>query len=125
MALTHPGTIYVSASVAGGMVLHGRTLYGPAELREEPYLAPRGDWLGLPPEPPAWCWIGPAYDRLVRRQLDAEPVAGGLLRTGGPWVAESLRARPAEVDPARRYARRLPGDSARDALRSLLRRLNG
>lgn len=87
LALTHPGSLYVSASVAGGMTLAGRTLHGPAERREEHYLAPHGDWLGLPPEPPSWCWFGPAYARLVRDHVDAEPVAGGLLWTGGSWVA--------------------------------------
>ena len=108
LALTHPGTLYVSASVAGGMELHGRTLYGPAERPEEPYLAPRGDWLGLPPEPPAWCWFGPAYARLVRRDVAGQPAGDGLLYTGGPWVRESLRARLSEADPARKPAGRLP-----------------
>ena len=108
LALTHPGTVYVSASVAGDVVLDGRTLYGPARRPEEPYLAARGDWLGLPPEPPVWCWFGPAYARLVRRDVPGREAAGGLLYSGGPWVRESLRARLSEPDPARKPAARLP-----------------
>ena len=108
LALAHPGTVYVSASVAGDMGLDGRTLYGPAGRPEEPYLAPRGDWLGLPPQPPVWCWFGPAYARLVRRDVAGQEAAGGLLYTGGPWVREPLRARLSDVDPAHRRAARLP-----------------
>lgn len=108
LALTHPGTVYVSASIAGDMVLDGTTLYGPATRPEEPYLAPRGDWLGLPPEPPVWCWFGPAYARRV----------GGEFYTGGPWVPERLRARLSEVDPARRHARRMPRGLRRSVFRT-------
>lgn len=121
LALTHPDTTYVSASIAGDMILDRRTLYGPAVRPEEPYLAPRGDWLGLPPTPPAWCWFCPAYARLVRRQINAEPVAGGLLYTGGPWVGEAVRARLSEVDPGRRPALRMPAAPHRSALLRLLR----
>lgn len=108
LALTHPDTVYVSASVESGLVLDGGTLHGPGTRPAEPYLAPRGHWLGLPPEPPAWCWFGPAYRRPVRRHVDAQETAGGLLRTGGRWVPERLRARLSEPDPARRDAPRRP-----------------
>lgn len=121
LALAHPGTVYVSASVAGGMVLDRRTLYGPAERREELYLAPRGDWLGLPPQPPVWCWFGPAYARLVRRDVAGREIAGGLLYTGGAWVRESLQARLSEADPARNAAVRMP----RGLRRSVWRLLRG
>jgi hypothetical protein len=94
LALTHKHTVYVSASADG-----------PAG---EPYLAPLGNWLGLPPGPPAWCWFGPAYARRVARHVAAEPVAGGLWFTGGTWVPEPLRARLHEPDPLRRHARRGP-----------------
>jgi len=117
LALTHPGTIYVSASIAGGMVLAGRTLYGPPENPEEPYLAPQGNWLGLPPSPPIWCWFGPGYARLVARHVTTEPVAAGRWFTGGPWVPEPLRARLDEVDPARRPAPRMPREQRRSPLR--------
>lgn len=110
LALTHPGTLYVSASVAGGMTLDRRTLWGPAERPEEPYLAPRGEWLGLPPSPPAWCWFGPEYARLTRRT--------GLY-TGGPWVDEALHARLDEPDPARRHAARRPRGTRRSLWRLL------
>jgi hypothetical protein len=117
LALVHPGTVYVSASIAGGTVLDGRTLYGPAERPEEPYLAPLGAWLGLPPAPPAWCWFGPGYARLVKGHVNAEAAAGGLVFTGGPWVSEPLRARLHEVDPVRRTAARLPRGLRRSPLR--------
>ena len=113
LALAHRHTLYISASVAGGETLHGDTLYGPAERPAEPYLAPHGRWLGLPPSAPAWCWFGPDYARLVRRHVTTEPVAGGLWFTGDRWVPERLRARLDEVDPARRSAARRPGSPLR------------
>jgi hypothetical protein len=115
LAFTHPGMIYLSASVAGGEVLDRGTLYGPAEQPDEPYLAPMGDWLGLPPHPPAWCWFGPAYAGLVRRRVEGEPVAGGLLWTGGQWADPRLHARLDEVEPSRRAARRMPRGLRRSA----------
>ncbi|OJF11677.1 hypothetical protein [Couchioplanes caeruleus] len=120
LALTHPGTVYVSASIARGKILDGAMLVGPAERPEEPYLAPMGDWLGLPPRPPEWCWFGPAYTRLVRRQVEGREVAGGLLRTGGPWARESLHARLSEIDPERKHAPRTPRGLRRSALRFML-----
>ncbi|MDI6099443.1 hypothetical protein QLQ12_12645 [Actinoplanes sp. NEAU-A12] len=79
-----------------------------------------GDWLGLPPRPPAWCWLGPAYARLVRRGIDGESIAGGLLYTGGPWVDPRLHAHLDEVDPSRRTARRIPRGLRRSTLGLLL-----
>ncbi|MBM2619847.1 hypothetical protein JIG36_30485 [Actinoplanes sp. LDG1-06] len=93
-------TFYVSASVAGGMSLDRNTLWGPAERPEEPYLAPMGDWLGLPPTPPAWWLFGPQYAR----------AAGG-----DGWVDAKYQARLDEVDPARRYARKMPRGLRRSA----------
>lgn len=116
LALTHAGTTYLSGSVAGGRILDRGVLHGPAERPEEPYLAPMGDWLGLPPRPPAWCWFGPAYARLVRRGVGGEQVAGGLLYTGGPWADPRLHARLDEVEPSRRAAQRLPRGLRRSAL---------
>jgi hypothetical protein len=118
-ALAGPATVYLSASVSGGLILDRRTLVGPPTLAPEPFLAARGDWLGLPPSPPSWCWFGPCYVPLVRRAVQASPVSGGLLWTGGPWVPDRLRARLAEIDPARWPARRMP----RGLRRSLLRQL--
>ncbi|MET8150935.1 hypothetical protein ACIBSW_33955 [Actinoplanes sp. NPDC049668] len=105
LALTHPGTVYVSASAAG---------------TPEPYVAALGDWSGLPPEPPDWCWLGAPYARLAGRHLAAERVAGGLLYTGGPWVPGHLRARLSEVDPAHRHAPRMPRGLRRSTLRLIV-----
>ncbi|SHM72193.1 hypothetical protein [Cryptosporangium aurantiacum] len=119
LALTHPGTVYVSASVERGLVLDRGTLYGPAAQPGEPYLAPHGDWLGLPPDPPAWCWFGPVYRQRVARDISGEDCAGGLFYAGGPWVRTSLQARPADADPARRRAGRLPRGLHRSPLRMI------
>ncbi|WP_181780346.1 hypothetical protein [Pseudonocardia pini] len=97
LAVADEDTLYVSASVADQFLDDG-TLYGPAGRQGEPFLAARGDWLGLPPSPPVWCWFGPAYARKV----------GRTLWTGGEWVPERFRARLDEVDPVRRHARRMP-----------------
>lgn len=108
LALTHPAMLYLSASVEGGETLDGDTLYGPGDRPAEPFLAPLGHWLGLPPAPPAWCWFGPAYERLVKGHVAAEPAAGGLWFTGGAWVPEKLQAQLNEPELARRAAKRLP-----------------
>ncbi|MEV6305368.1 hypothetical protein AB0M02_38560 [Actinoplanes sp. NPDC051861] len=119
-ALLHPSTIYVSASIEGGEILDGDTLYGPPERPGEPFLAPVGDWLGLPPRPPIWCWFGPAYQRLVRRQVTGEKVADGLFWSGGPWVREPLHARLSEPDPNHRAALRTPRGLRRSTLQIIM-----
>jgi hypothetical protein len=118
-ALAGEGTLYVSASVERDLLLDGRTLVYDRSSTGEPFLAPLGDWLGLPPAPPTWCWFGPLYGPLIRHHLDAEPVGGGLLRTSGPWVPADLVARLDEVDPARRRAARIPRGSRRSLWRVL------
>ncbi|WP_433796033.1 hypothetical protein [Actinoplanes sp. CA-252034] len=117
LALTHPATVYVSASVNEQTLDRGELWGGPDE---QPFLAPLGEWLGLPPTPPAWCWFGPAYTRMVRRRVSGSEVAGGLLWTGGTWVDERLTARMSEVDPVRRHAARMPGGLRRNTLQVLL-----
>lgn len=121
LAVADPATVCISASASGGLLLDGRT---PATEPCEPYLAAFGDWLGLPPEPPSWCWFGPTYVPLVRRAVTgAAPVAGCLLCGGGPcrasrslpWVPERLRARLDEIDPINRRARRMPHGLRRSA----------
>ncbi|MCO8269433.1 hypothetical protein M1L60_02375 [Actinoplanes sp. TRM 88003] len=112
LAVAGADTLYVSASVAGGMTLDRKTLWGPAERPEEPYLAPLGQWLGLPPEPPVWCWFGSVYAKEV----------GTDFYEGGPWVPPRLRAQLDEVDPARRRAAWLPGESRPSWWRLLLER---
>ncbi|MFC4070072.1 hypothetical protein [Actinoplanes subglobosus] len=136
LALAHPDMIYMSASMAGGYTLDDDELWGPPERPEEPFLAPLGDWLGLPPEPPSWCWFGPAYTRILcrislaslsssrqsRPRAGAVDSIGGLLWTGGPWVEERLQARLSEVDPARRHAPKMPGGLRRNLLQMLFSR---
>jgi hypothetical protein len=113
LALTCPATIYVSASVEGGQTLDRGRLWGPGDRPAEPFLAGLGEWLGLPPEPPPWCWFGPEYTRLLGRGVTGEKTAGGLLWTGGSWVDARLRARLGEREPSRRFAERRPGGSRR------------
>ena len=98
LAVAGDNTFYVSVSTAGGMTLDRKTLWGPAESPEEPFLAPLGQWLGLPPEPPVWCWFGPSYAKKTGIEVYA----------GGPWVPERLQARLGEADPARRTAAWMP-----------------
>lgn len=119
LALAGRHTLYVSASVCRDVLLDRGTLVHDRSGGEEPYLAALGEWVGLPPEPPLWCWFGPAYVPLVRRHVHAEAVAGGLLRDEGPWVPEHLRARLDEPDPVRRRAPRLPRGQRRSAWRML------
>jgi hypothetical protein len=91
------GTVFASASVRRDLLWTGRTLVvDRPDPDEQPYLAPLGQWLGLPPRPPLWAWFGPGYRRLVPRDRQRE------------WVPRVLVARLDEPEPARRRARRLP-----------------
>jgi hypothetical protein len=91
------GTVFASASVRRDLLWTGRTLVvDRPDPDEQPYLAPLGQWLGLPPRPPLWAWFGPGYRRLVPRHRERE------------WVPRDLVARLDEPEPARRRARRLP-----------------
>jgi hypothetical protein len=112
-----PGGVYAEAHDVPDVAWTGRTLYHDRPP-ERPYLAAHGDWIGLPPTRPRWAWFGPPYVRRVRRHLPAAtPTATGLLDLAGDpaepgdavvWVPERLRARPGEVDPARRGAAKRP-----------------
>jgi hypothetical protein len=110
---TGPGTIAVVADDEDGRIWTGRTLVyvgGPVP----PYLAPLGEWLGLPPERPRWCWLGPDYAHALRKQVRGTAAAGGLVvDPDGPWVPEPWRARMDEIDPVRRPAPRMPRGSGR------------
>lgn len=108
LAFAGPATIYLSASLARGMILDGSQLVGPAEDPGERYLAPLGNWHGPPREPPVWCWFGPDYFRRLRRHIDAETSGTGLLWTGGPWIPDRFCARFDELEPSRRIAARMP-----------------
>jgi hypothetical protein len=91
------GTVFASASVQRDLLLTGGTLViDRPDPDEQPYLAPLGQWLGLPPRPPLWAWFGPAYRRLVPRNWERE------------WVPADLVARLDEPEPSRRTARRVP-----------------
>lgn len=91
------GTMFASASVRRDLLWTGHTLVvDRPDPDEQPYLAPLGQWLGLPPRPPLWAWFGPGYRRLVPRYGERE------------WVSRELVARLDEPEPSRRRARRLP-----------------
>jgi len=116
-------TLYASASIRRQQIWTGRTLvsHGPPG---EPYLAPLGEWLGLPQRAPHWAWLGSAYARSVGRLLP-RPVltATGELRVQPPgWVPAEWVARLDEIDPARRAAVRMPRGLRTPRWRLLLRR---
>lgn len=91
------GTVFASASVERDLLWTGRTLVvDRADPDAQPFLAPLGEWLGLPPRPPLWAWFGPGYRRLVPRGWERE------------WVPRDLVARLDEREPSRRAAPRLP-----------------
>jgi hypothetical protein len=91
------GTVFASASVRRDLLWTGRTLVvDRPDPDEQPYLAPLGEWLGLPPRPPLWAWFGPGYRRLVPPGWERQ------------WVPPHLIARLDEPEPSRRRARRLP-----------------
>jgi hypothetical protein len=109
------GTVFASASRRRDQVWTGRTLCSNGPDGGEPYLAPLGQWLGLPPEPPTWGWFGPEYQRLLRvpaetRSDDDEPAR---------WIDPRLVARLDQVEPSRRVAAKVPR-SLRTGLRHLL-----
>ncbi len=77
---------YASASVQRGLTWTGRALYGPGP-DDDLFLAPAGEWIGLPARPVAWSWFGPAYLPLLPRALPTEPAGGGRLHR---WSDELL-----------------------------------
>ncbi|OLT09508.1 hypothetical protein BJF78_30605 [Pseudonocardia sp. CNS-139] len=105
------GCFFASAEVQRNLAWTGRSLYLDEGAEHDVYLAPRGEWLGLPPRPVAWSWYGPAYAPLVRDGLPgAEPAAGGLLHrwrpepadrdeiaASTPWLRPDLLAREEET----------------------------
>jgi len=96
-----PGTVFASASVRRDLLWTGRTLVvGRPDPEEQPYLAPLGRWLGLPPRRPHWARFGAPYRRLVPRDAEWDGERD--------WVPPELVARLDEPDPARRVARRVP-----------------
>lgn len=102
-----PGTIAVVLDAPLRWTWTGRTLFGQESV-SPPFLAPLGRWQGLPPERPPWCWLGPAYARALRRALPGTDVAGGLVPDAGTWAPPAWCARPDEIEPSRREARRMP-----------------
>jgi hypothetical protein len=106
-------TVYASASIRRGLVWTGRTLYSQGPDDAEPYLAPLGQWLGLPPRAPVWAWFGEDYRRLVRMPT------GVLHVDPATWIDPRLAARLDEDEPSRRVAQRVPR-ALRTRLRDLL-----
>lgn len=112
-------TVYASASVRHDQIWTGRTLYSNGPSDAEPYLAPLGQWLGLPPEAPRWAWFGADYRPLVGLPGGTPTATGVLHDRPAQWVAPRLVARLDELEPSRRTAERMPR-SVRTTLRSLL-----
>lgn len=101
-------TVYASASVQRGLTWTGRTLYYDGPSGGEPYLAPLGQWLGLPPQPPEWAWFGADYRKVVRLAGGTPSASGVLHDHPAEWVDPRLVARFDEIEPSRRYAVRVP-----------------
>ena len=123
VALATPVTVFVSVNEP--LAQQSGTGHGAHR-----YLSGLGRWLGLPEEPPRWCWFGAAYtDALVdlggRRSLrrwrwrrgggdgerqpsELEPVAGGGLWTGGAWVPQAMRVVEAGLEPHDQQADVIP-----------------
>jgi hypothetical protein len=106
-------TVYASASIRRGLIWTGRTLYSDGPDGSEPYLAPLGQWLGLPPRAPVWAWFGADYRRLVPM-----PTAVAHIHPA-TWIDPRLVARLDEIEPSRRVAARVPR-GLRTRLRHLL-----
>jgi hypothetical protein len=122
------GSFFASAEVVRNLDWTGRGLgYGPAAERTT-FVAPRGQWQGLPPYPVWWSWYSPVYAGLVAPHLpaeSAESTANGLFHSWGDdpldrdqleqalsrtrtlfrrrqsatWIPEELLARPELTDP--------------------------
>ena len=114
-AFAAPSTVFVSISVQ-----HDPDLGTAGE--SEPYLAPLGAWLGLPPKRPPWCWFGADYTReLARRRIALDREADGSVLADAGWVPAELCARPEQPEFHDRIARRLPRGLRTGARRLLLR----
>lgn len=102
LAFASERTFFISIS------LRRRPDLGDSGVRE-PYLAPLGHWLGLPPEPPIWSWFGPEYAHaLSRKHVPLERDERGAVLAGPNWVPEEFRARTGESESRRRIAPRIP-----------------
>jgi len=121
VALTTPATVFVSVNEP----LAQSSGSGRGGHR---YLAGLGRWLGLPEEPPRWCWFGAAYTAALtdpggrqrpwpwrrprgggRDELpQLEPVCGGGLWTGGAWVPQVMRVVEAGLEPHDQQADVIP-----------------
>jgi hypothetical protein len=125
---TESGSFFASAEVVRNLSWTRRGLgYGPAAERTT-FVAPRGQWHGLPPYPVWWSWYSPVYAGLVAPHLpadSAESSANGLFHSWGDdpldrdqleqalsrartlfrrrqpatWIPEELLARPELTDP--------------------------
>jgi hypothetical protein len=62
--------VLATAEVVRGLTWTGRSLgFGPG-AEKTTYLAPRGQWLGLPPYPVWWAWFGTDYTEIVTPHID-------------------------------------------------------
>lgn len=122
------GSFFGSAEVVRNLDRTRRGLYYGAAAEPTTFLAPRGQWKGLPPYPVWWSWYSPVYAGLVAPHLpadSAESSADGLFHSWGDdpldrdqleqalsrartpfrhrqsatWMPEKLLARPELTDP--------------------------
>jgi hypothetical protein len=122
------GSFFGSAEVVRNLDRTRRGLYYGAAAEPTMFLAPRGQWKGLPPYPVWWSWYSPVYAGLVAPHLpadSAESGADGLFHSWGDdpldrdqleqalsrartlfrrgqsatWMPEELLARPELTEP--------------------------
>jgi hypothetical protein len=70
----HSEAVLATAEVRRGVRWSGRSLGYDGSTEHVIYLAPRGNWSGLPPYPVWWAWFGPDYAPLVQDHLAADQV---------------------------------------------------
>ncbi|RIJ68752.1 hypothetical protein D1871_22550 [Nakamurella silvestris] len=105
--------VLATAEVVRNVHWSGRSLGYDGNTERATYVAPRGNWEGLPPYPVWWAWFGHEYTQLVREHLPADQVevrGTGLFhwRSDAPADRDSLKAQlqPHREEPRGRLFRR-------------------
>ncbi|MFC4139496.1 MULTISPECIES: hypothetical protein [unclassified Microbacterium] len=68
------GAFAATCELVRGHEWSGRTVWGSVNTERSAFPAPLGKWMGLPPYPVSWLWLGSEYLDLLRPHLDAASV---------------------------------------------------